>query len=82
MEHDKSICPDVLKASYKEKGVLIELHRTGGKHYISLENGATGAFDVSQGYLSLDQARTVFSVLVCRLADGWDFAALVELMNS
>lgn len=79
---DKSICADVLKASYKDNGVLVELHRTGGKYYVSLENSATGAFNVSQGYLSLDQARTVFSVLVCRLADGWDFTALVDLMNN
>lgn len=82
MRTSKSICADVLKASYKDNGVLIELHKTGAKHFISLENGATGAIEVSQGYFALDQAQTVFSVLVCRLADGWDFAALVDLMNS
>ncbi len=82
METDKSICNDIRKAAYKDNGVLVELHRTGAKYYVSLENGATGAFEVSQGYFALDQAQTVFSVLVCRLSDGWDFAALVELMNS
>lgn len=82
MEPNKSICADVREAGYKEKGVMVEMHRTGGKHYITLENCATGAFEVSQGYLSKDHARTVFSVLVVRLGAGYDYAALVELMNS
>lgn len=82
METDKSICNDIRKAAYKDNGVLVELHQTGAKYYISLENGATGAFEVSQGYFSLNQAHTVYSVLLERLGHGYDFAALAELMNS
>jgi hypothetical protein len=82
MSTDKNICRDLRLAGYMGNNVLIELHRTGAKYYISLENCATGAFEISQGYFSLDQAHTVYSVLLERLGHGYDFAALAELMNS
>lgn len=77
-----NLARDLFKASYRDGYILIKLHLTGNKHYITLKNCATGAFEVSKGYLSFEQAHAAYTRIVERMASGYDYAALVKYLNS
>ena len=79
MEQPK-ICPDKREAAYSENGLTVELHRTGGKHYITLTDVDTGAFKVSEGYLSFVAAKMVYTAIIKRLGASYGFDDLASMV--